>query len=1461
MPAPATITEFLELGRKAGLLEKDQAARYGLRAGQASGATPQQLAATLVKEGQLTAFQAQQLLLGRWHGFTLSNKYRLLDCIGAGGMGSVYLCEHLRMHRQVAIKVLPATQARDPANLERFYREARAVAALNHPNIVRAHDIDQDNQVHYLVMEYVEGDSLQNIIKKQGPLDPGRAAQYIAQAAAGLQHAHEAGLVHRDIKPANLLLDRQGVVRILDLGLARFFHDSQDEITKKHDTGAILGTADYLAPEQVEDSAVDIRADIYSLGATFYFLLAGHAPFHDKTVPQKLLCHRMRQPRPLAALRNDIPAGLAAVLDRMMAKKPEERFQQPQEIVRALLPWTQGAVAPPPQKRQRTEDRGQRTKDKGPPALPDISEIPTAITKPQEAPVPAAPAAAAAVIQAPVNHSRDDSSGAAPTSPSLSGADTDPFAVVRADGSLISDDSVFCSQFTRTGSSRGSNPPVTRRRWRLPLMLAGLAVLLALGSWLAYVHWSAPREDEPVSVPPPGPPVAPAPASVKSEYVAAGSPFGKMLRRIAAGAPVTGVALAPDGRKLIIGIEDRTPKLWDAQTGVSLDYLKGHAGAVTCVAFSPDGDTALTGSKDESLRLWDIKFRNEDRQLAPAVPPDKAKAVRCVTFVPPGQQAVSGGDDNLVHLWDVKAGNKIRSFAGHTQPVWAVAVAPDGRRLLSGAADGTARLWNLQDGKPLQEWKGHTGTVRAVAFSPEGQLAATGGQDKVIFLWDADNNKKLQSFTGHTGTITELLFAPNGRYLLSRAEDGTARIWDVSTGQELFRFGDLGQSNSGMALSADGTLLVLGGPGQEALLFRTPPYLHASPAGEYHLVDYKSSVEAVAFSPDGKLAASAGHDRVIRLWDVATLKPVREFPGHQDIITSLTFSPDGKRLLSASKDMTLRVWDVAKGNQLELYQATTPLQQALFAPDGQRILGAGGDNILRLWGLLEGKPAVVQEFTAETRPLLPPPALHTSLALWLDSPLGQGPWLAMSALAAGHAPFAGVAWSPNGQRLATAAGDKTILLWDAGGSLVQTVEVPNVVTKLRYTPDGSLLTNGGNLAYLWQIPATGLPVSQILAGHSDVVTALAVSDEGRFALTGDKSGAIILWDLAKLRPVHFFFGHKGAVKDLALAPGLGLALSGGEDGTVRLWHLPPCLADPKAGPLLEFGPHDREVEKLSLAPDGKTVATACRDGLVRLWDIDSGKLISTLSGHDKKAVLDVQFSPDGKWLASAGKDGNVRLWKVDSGKEIFHFTGHEGPVLAVAFSPDGKWLLSSGEDKMVCLWDLALTGSKAQEFRGHKEAVTGVAFVPGSQQFLTASADGTLGLWDLINGKMIHEFTNHTGPVQAVAVAPDGKTAVSGGADKTVCLWSLTDGKLLHTFAGHTAPVTCVAFSSDGQRVLSGSADKTVRLWSVPRRQLLQTLSGATDTITGVTFTPDGRQALSCGQDRVLRLWELPRKW
>lgn len=352
--SPLNGETFLAVVAKSTLVDPERLRRevdeFKAAGGDASNAMA--LAEHLTAKSLITKWQSEKLLQGKHKGYFLS-KYKLLSLLGKGGMSSVFLAEHTLMKRRCAIKVLPHKRVADSSYLARFHREAQAVASLDHPNIVRAYDVDhqedRDAIIHFLVMEHVDGLSLQDLVTKHGPCSLVDSVDYVRQSAVGLAHAHQAGLVHRDIKPGNLLRDNSGVVKILDLGLARFFDNQGQEqaLTIQHDE-KVLGTADYLAPEQALDShTVDARADIYSLGCTLYFLLTGHPPFTEGTLTQRLMAHQTKEPPPVEKDRPEIPPTLSAIVRKMMAKKPDDRYATAQETAEALRKWL--SVAAPPE--------------------------------------------------------------------------------------------------------------------------------------------------------------------------------------------------------------------------------------------------------------------------------------------------------------------------------------------------------------------------------------------------------------------------------------------------------------------------------------------------------------------------------------------------------------------------------------------------------------------------------------------------------------------------------------------------------------------------------------------------------------------------------------------------------------------------------------------------------------------------------------------------------------------------------------------------------------------------------------------------------------------------------------------------------------------------------------------------------------------------------------------------------
>ncbi|MGA2034637.1 MAG: bifunctional serine/threonine-protein kinase/formylglycine-generating enzyme family protein [Thermoguttaceae bacterium] len=333
-----TVEQFIERLTESGLISAQEISSFQQQLPpERRPKDVQQFAQALVQRGKLTKYQAQAVYQGKAKGLVFG-EYVVLDKLGEGGMGIVLKAQHRRMKRLVAVKMIAKKEIGSPDAIKRFYREVEAAAKLNHPNIVTAHDASEHEGVHYLVMEYVEGKDLAALAKERGPLPIGQTVDYIVQAARGLQYAHEQGIVHRDIKPSNLLVDKKGTVKILDMGLALVAGladgDDQDRLTT---SGQLMGTCDYMAPEQALDThCADARADIYSLGCTFYRLLTGHVPYKGETMMQVLMAHRES---PIPSLRNerpDAPPQLDAAYQKMVAKEPSDRYQTMTAVITAL---------------------------------------------------------------------------------------------------------------------------------------------------------------------------------------------------------------------------------------------------------------------------------------------------------------------------------------------------------------------------------------------------------------------------------------------------------------------------------------------------------------------------------------------------------------------------------------------------------------------------------------------------------------------------------------------------------------------------------------------------------------------------------------------------------------------------------------------------------------------------------------------------------------------------------------------------------------------------------------------------------------------------------------------------------------------------------------------------------------------------------------------------------------------
>lgn len=646
-------------------------------------------------------------LVGRFLG-----PYLVVRHLGSGGMGAVYLADHPALNRKVAVKVLTADQAADPHALERFRREARAAAALDHPHIVRLFDIGHAEGLHFLVLEYVEGVDLQTVIDRDGPVPYPQAVALVAQAAAGLQHAHERGFVHRDVKPANLIRTPEGVVKVLDMGLAWSFHEDRADRLTLHGPGeGIVGTADYLSPEQALNAPLDPRTDVYSLGVTLYALLAGRPPFAGNTL-QKLSQVQFKEPPRLDVQFGErVPAELADVVARMMSKRPGDRYRSAAEVIVALAPWLppelltalvadaqtrQSLSKLLPAARRRRRRWWQRTAGAGALALVFVG-----------------------LLLLGRSWVRNSEPG--------------PTQLLSLDGHREQvNDLVFSPDGTKLASTDTSGRLIvwdarTGARLHAPPRHAQGANLYACttvpdGRFLV--------------------------AGSGQPIVAYSWETGEKVREYEAHlVTVTGLAVSPGGRHLAVSGVHGDVAILDLDTGAQVRRFPGKAEIVWDVVFSPDGAKLAaavgrgeTPEERNSVVVWSTADGRRLHRFA-----GHTADVRSVAFHPNGRVLASGGFDGAVRVWNLDTGEPVRHWAAHNGFVERVSFTADGRRLVTcggpgpfdAATDGgAAAVWDADTGQAITTWRGPewNGLV-SLAVSPGGRVLAAGGRDEGVRLW------------------------------------------------------------------------------------------------------------------------------------------------------------------------------------------------------------------------------------------------------------------------------------------------------------------------------------------------------------------------------------------------------------------------------------------------------------------------------------------------------------------------------------------------------------------------------------------------------------------------------------------------------------------------------------------------------------------------------------------------------
>jgi len=837
--ASASTVDLLGSLRKFGLLESAQLDELTRKLA-GKNLDPRTLCKRLIEQGWLTPYQINQLLQGRGQELVLG-QYVIRERLGEGGNGQVFKARHRAMQRDVAVKVLRRELLTDAEVVGRFHREIEVVSQISHVNIVHAYDAGPIGSSLVLAMEFIEGSDLDRLVRQAGPLSVPEAVDFIRQAAIGLQHAHERGLVHRDIKPANLLvtqpksvpisqrstvrmsvtLDDQGaanlpygLIKILDLGLARLQEAAPDSrsanLTLVSGPSVMQGTPDYMAPEQALDfHAADIRADIYSLGCTLFFLLTGRPPFAGASLAQKLLKHQQAEPPAVEKIRADIPPALVGVLGKMLAKQPADRFQTPGDVARALTGLLASDSAP------------RRRRGAGILAGPRLAWRAIRQRRRLGLAVAGVLLAALALALMPLARQKPDaleSSDRAALTWLLELLDRPDVGEAEAVHRL--------GKFTRLyphmqGPLRDELLAVQMRR-------PGSWQAYQAGIWLTYLP--SPLDQLSSQQIPEKKRFAGQPA----ELVAVLGDQGPTYYRVVA------LAFRPDCKMLAFSIGPPEVALWDFGKGTpqKLPDLRGHGSLVSALAFSLDSKWLASGggnnqpSGDNAVRLWDV---TKPDIKAEAVLTGHTNTVNTLAVSPDGRWLASSGQDQTVRVWDLGS-REGRLLAEKTTFVNSLAFAPDGKTLaIAGSYWPLVRLLEFTPaaGKQADLKYATQQHTQKVAYAPDGQTLASVADGQVV-LWDPSKQVERARLKAQGLGARDVVFLPDGKTLLSgeagdesqtnvNEPEGPVVVWSMQAREPVRTWKLPCGGVKKLALASDGRHLAVGGRNSVVYILRLGP--------------------------------------------------------------------------------------------------------------------------------------------------------------------------------------------------------------------------------------------------------------------------------------------------------------------------------------------------------------------------------------------------------------------------------------------------------------------------------------------------------------------------------------------------------------------------------------------------------------------------------------------------------------
>ena len=1401
--------------------------------------------------------------------------------LGQGGMGNVYRGIDTQTGEPVAIKALkPEIVASNPDLVERFVREGEALRQLNHPNIVKLlAAAEQDNQ-HYLVMEFVDGGSLRDLIKQEKPLSISRILELALDLADALTRAHRLNIIHRDLKPANVLLAQDGTPRLTDFGIARLTDSSQ--ITE---TGLLVGTINYLSPEGCDGHRLDERADIWAFGAVLFEMLSGKRPFKGETM-SAILAAIVTQPTPdLNQYRDDIPQPLADLVYRMLLKDREQRIPSVRlvgaelEAILAERPMTPTTplpvpAGPPPPCPYRglfafqEEDAafffGRETFTE--------TLVEAVQNRGLVAVIGPSGSGKSSVVQAGlVARLRQQEEGwlideFRPGSDPFGGLAATLLPLLEPDLS-VTDQLVELRKLDESLENR--ELPLADIIDRILLQHPEASRLLLVVDQFEELYTLCPDPETRYSFLDllfeiidlqqyQTQPIFTLVFTLRADFLEqalAHRPFADIIQG-------NDFKLGPMQREEL-GLAVERPAEKQGLTFESglveriLDDVGEEPGNLPLLEFAlttlweQQQARTLTHTGYETIaRVEGALTRHADFVYAGLSPTEQETARHLFTqLVRPGEATEDTRRLALRTELKEAAWRLVQRLADARLVVTGRDAA--GNETVEVVHEALIRSWDQ-----LRRWMEADRSFRAWQERLRAALYQWGATDqdegallRGLPLAEAENwlrQREVDLSRSEQAYIEASLAARQER---EAAEEAQLQR-ELETAQKLAktekqRAEEQTQAAGRLRWLAVGLAVFLLAAVAAAWFALNQQDIAQRNAAEAQNVALIAGSQAALVNDDTDTALALARQAVslnpdsaaaqAQLSEVAyTPGTVRRFLGHTDVVFALDISPDGRTILSGSDDKTLILWDIETGEMLKQLEGhTTWLNDAVFSPDGQ-LAASVSDEMAILWDVPTGR--MIRQFDGHKENI------------------------------------SRVAFSPDGQSMVTSGrGDDSILIhWDVvSGEIIQQFESNSRVQGLEFTPDGSALlsTSSDGLIVLWAVE-TGEIIYELNLNNENLGVPLgsvrtpAISPDGLTAVIATEDFGIFLWDLSTgtLLQRHEISGGTGAV---TFHPHNGTVLVGGVRGTLM-------TLDLQTGDILDtLRGHNNPVNKVVITPNGRYAVTASGDKTLRLWELERGQVIRRFAAPDA-FLREVDLGPDGRTALSASTDGSVTLWDVERGEMIRRFTDDQ-PATAVTYSPDGQTaLIGTGyrfaekvEPGHIILWDME-TGEEIRRFEGHPYAVFDVEFSPDGKWAVSSGNGPVVILWDAETGQEIRRFEDYfvdsPWPVESfwdIKFSPDGSTILAGFVKGPIILWDVETGEEIGQLVGHDGAINGITVSADGQRVVSSGWDHQAILWDMQTNSIIRRFTNHAGPIGQVDFTPDERLMLGGSGDGTNSLWDV----